>query len=174
MSCSLSMSGNGIVSLAYPIASQDETTKKYVDGQGNLQVARTGDTMRGALSMSGSKNQVWLTLLRVRIQPPKICGWSGLPTGGKDWCRHEWKFKYGRQHNYRSGWPCSETGCSHQKIYGSAVVCKKISWTLPRELPDNDGYSRLKFPTGKPKQNGKICIIGLWVERWVTVFKDLE
>jgi len=55
MSGYLIMGHSRITSLANPNRTQDTATKIYVDGDGNLRMAKIGDTMSGVLAMSGSK-----------------------------------------------------------------------------------------------------------------------
>ena len=51
------------------------------------------------------------------------------------------------------------------KIYvDQAIMCQTTTETLPPNTIRR-GFSNIQFSKGKNIQNGKICIIGLWVER---------
>ena len=50
----LVMDHHKIAELSNPMVSQNAATKNYVDGQGNLRMAKVGDTMTGNLSLGGN------------------------------------------------------------------------------------------------------------------------
>ena len=52
---SIGLNGYHINNLVDPIRQQDVATKNYVDGQGNLRMAKVGDTMTGNLLMGSNR-----------------------------------------------------------------------------------------------------------------------